>query len=74
MVDKNDKTHAPFEFIANLIDTGYGTEARKKGRRVYIFLPGKYVDDPRFPFKGDGPLMCRVEGNKLILLKMVPQE
>jgi hypothetical protein len=47
---------------------------KKRSERYYVFVPPEIVHNPKFPFKPEDPVMVRLEGQKLVVIKMIPAE
>lgn len=67
----SEKTQA----VGKFLDMGFKRKGdSKRSERFYIAIPKELIHNPQFPFKTEDPIMIRIEGNKLTILKMVPVE
>lgn len=70
-----DEKQKPTQAIGKFLDMGFQRKGdKKRSERFYIFVPPELVRDPKFPFQTNDPVMIRLEGQKLTVIKMVPIE
>ena len=65
----------PLQAVGRFSDLSFNRKGdKKRSERYYIIVPPELLHDDRFPLHLNEPVMCRVEGQKLIVVRMVPQE
>jgi hypothetical protein len=46
----------------------------KRSERYYISVPPELVNDARFPLQKDTPVVVRIDGNKVVVMRVAPVE
>lgn len=63
------------EMIGRFIDYSWSGKGKsKRSEKYFIHVPPEMLHDERFPLKLNEPVMLRVEGQKLVIMKMAPVE
>jgi len=69
----NDKK--PLQMVGKFLDMSFDRKGdKRRSERFYLLIPPELVHDERFPLQKDELAMIRIEGLKLIVMKLAPVE